>query len=120
MKSVGIDLVEIKEFEKSLKRTADMLERIFVSSELERHSSIENLAGWFAAKEAVMKAVWSLKDVRVDWHDVIISHGSRGQPFARLSDSLIERLGGNGPSILSVSISHTSSFATAFAFISFE
>ena len=120
MKSVGIDLVEIKDFQKSLKRTADMLERLFTHHELERKASIENLAGWFAAKEAVMKAIWGIKDVKIEWHDIVVTHGPKGQPVIKLSSDLIERLGDTELKGVSISISHTANIATAFAYISME
>lgn len=53
---VGCDIVQISRFQKILARTPTVAERIFLPSE-RKNKSIEKLAGIFAAKEAVIKAL---------------------------------------------------------------
>jgi holo-[acyl-carrier protein] synthase len=112
----GIDLVEIK-------RLADVnpairrrfLQRVFTPLELEEaQDSNERLAGRFAAKEAISKALgtgigW------VAWKDIEIERGSRGEPVLHLygnAAALAEKM---GIYTWSVSISHTQTHAVAMA-----
>ncbi|WAM34537.1 holo-ACP synthase [Caldicellulosiruptor morganii] len=71
--NVGIDVVEIERF-KNMKRFDKFLERVFTQSELEyirlKNYNIQTIAGYFAAKEAVAKAlstgiVFGFKDIEI-------------------------------------------------------
>ena len=54
---VGCDLVQISEFEKRIKNNHSLLKNLFSTFELNNNKSIKSLAGVFAAKEAVVKAL---------------------------------------------------------------
>ncbi|WAM32279.1 holo-ACP synthase [Caldicellulosiruptor naganoensis] len=71
--NVGVDIVEVERF-KSMKRFDKFLKRVFTQRELEYISSknynIQTIAGYFAAKEAVAKAlstgvVFGFKDIEI-------------------------------------------------------
>ena len=61
MIGIGVDVVEIERFRRSLERTPTMRERLFTSGELEaladRVDPVPGLAARFAAREATMKSL---------------------------------------------------------------
>jgi len=80
----GIDLVYLPRFKKSLKNGGEnFLRRVFLKEEL-ADQRIEHLAGIFAAKEAVIKALSLPSD---SWHDIQISHKKEGNPQVQLATS---------------------------------
>ncbi|MGC9063308.1 MAG: holo-ACP synthase, partial [bacterium] len=58
---LGIDLISINRIERAIKRRSHFLERVFSQKEIEeikdRRNFYEALAGKFACKEAVIKAL---------------------------------------------------------------
>jgi phosphopantetheine--protein transferase-like protein len=98
---IGIDLVNIPEFQRQLEvGGAGLLERVFDSSEL-HDRRIEHLAGLWAAKEAVWKAN---SGTTFASSEVVIFHDATGKPFARTPSGHFE-----------VSISHHGEYAVAIA-----
>ena len=103
---VGVDLVNIPDFAKNLDQAGEwLLERTFLASEL-GNRKIEHLAGIFAAKEAVIKAL-SMK--AGSWLEIEITHSPVGQPCAKV-----------GQKNINVSISHAGDYATAVAQTNYE
>jgi holo-[acyl-carrier protein] synthase len=83
---IGCDLVYIPKFKNSLLHNPhnSLLARIFTPYELHNNSEIQSLAGKFAAKEAVFKALDFLKPG--DWHQIEIINLSSGKPIVKLLD----------------------------------
>ena len=101
---VGIDLVHIPEFDRQVSLGGEaLLERAFHPSERGR-TEIEHLAGLWAAKEAVMKALGMKPGA---WLDIVISYSENGRPLATV----------NGRSI-DISIAHHDEYAVAVAVVS--
>ena len=68
---IGIDLVDLTRFEKSLNRTPGLIQRLFTDQEFEQGSGRNlalHLAGRFAAKEALAKALGVPPGL--SWHEV--------------------------------------------------
>lgn len=101
--SVGNDIVDILRFEAKMKNK-NILENIFLPSEI-KNKNIEHLAGLFAAKEAVMKAL-DLKPGK--WLAIEISHEKNGRPKVNLSSDIRNRT-----QDYSLSISHDGKYALA-------
>ncbi|MCL4360396.1 4'-phosphopantetheinyl transferase superfamily protein [Patescibacteria group bacterium] len=79
----GVDVVSIDEFTESLHSGGEsFLRRLFLPQELTDRSP-EHLAGLFAAKEAVMKA---LPLPAAAWHAVSITVSDMGKPTALITD----------------------------------
>src|SRR4051812_12469304 len=81
----GIDLVEVAEIQRWIEDPRDpLLPRCFVQSELDelgaRADRIERLAGRFAAKEAVLKALGTGFGAGVAFTDVIIHRAPGAAP----------------------------------------
>jgi holo-[acyl-carrier protein] synthase len=115
---IGIDIAEITRIKRLLDREG-FAEKVFTPSELafsEKHSAPEtSLAGRFAAKEAVMKALGTGWAKGVSWHDIVISHDEAGKPSVELSGQagrIADELGAAG---IFISISHTGDYAVAQA-----
>ncbi len=110
---IGIDIVSIKRFEKFLeKKTA--LQKYLCDEEILLITSPSTAAGFFAAKEAVSKALGTGIGAKCSFTDIKIHKDSKGAPFYTLSSHIIEDF-----DIIetSLSISHDGGFAIAVAVI---
>jgi len=97
----GIDLVDITEFSKSMQNGGEnFLHRVFLPSEITSLDP-EHLAGLFAAKEAITKAL-SLGPGK--WLEIEITHEESGRPIAKI---------GVPTKSQDLSISHTKTHAVA-------
>jgi holo-[acyl-carrier protein] synthase len=112
----GIDLVEIKrlaEINPAIRQR--FLQRVYTPLELaDAGDSNVHLAGRFAAKEAVSKALGTGIG-EIAWKDIEIQRGPKGEPVLQLYGSaaaLSEKL---GLFTWSISISHTQTHAVAMA-----
>ena len=81
---IGIDVVEIERFRRSLRRTPSMRERLFTAAELDYVASkadpVPSLAARFAAREAVMKSI-GLGLGAFGFHEVSVERAaSRARP----------------------------------------
>ncbi|MCX7831995.1 MAG: holo-ACP synthase [Actinobacteria bacterium] len=91
--SIGIDVVDIDRFEGVLKRKPRFAEKYFHQEELEslrnRKNFTRHLAGRFAAKEAIVKAMgtgfsgFSLKEI-------IVLNDKSGKPLVRLEGKALQ------------------------------
>jgi holo-[acyl-carrier protein] synthase len=107
---VGVDLVDLTRFEHKLIETPSLVEKIF--SVTERDAKHQSLAGIWAAKEAVIKALGN--SVGLAWHDVEVSKDEFGKPFLNISGATKERAESMGINSWHLSISHDGGMAMAF------
>ncbi len=112
---VGIDVMEIDRFTKSLERRPRLAERCFTSAEAEYcHSRAfppQHLAARFAAKEAVGKA---LGIGMTRWRQVEVIRG-RGAPRIALHGIYAQRAAALGVTQVLVSLTHGDAVAMATA-----
>lgn len=102
----GCDIVHITRFQKSVKKGGNnFLGKVFSSHELSANPSIETLAGFFAAKEAVVKALGLIGE----WHNIEISKEDSGRPYVKVNYSNNEIISHD------ISISHDGDYAMASA-----
>lgn len=103
--STGVDLVYIPRFKNTIKKTdRTFLSKVFHPSEL-KNMDLEHLAGIFAAKEAVMKA---LELQPGNWLEIEIRYKLNGRPFVEVSERLEKKI-----KDISVGISHDKDYAIA-------
>ncbi len=111
----GVDLIEIS-------RLADLnsniktrfLDRIYTKIEQEICGDNQaSLAGRFAAKEAVSKALGSGIG-EIHWKDIEILKGEEGEPILHLHQKALERSKQLGIQMWSISISHNKTAAVAY------
>lgn len=105
---IGIDLVEVRALQTALQRTPSLGPRLFGPSELCR--SIESIAGCFAAKEALAKA---LGGGDLSWRDVEVVSLTSGQPTLRLIGDIATRARDLGVARSHLTITHDSGMAAA-------
>lgn len=116
---IGTDIIEIDRIEKSMQINKKFLDKLFTKNEIELFKSksmrSEVIAGNFAAKEAISKALgtgirgFSFKDIEVLRDDL-------GKPIAKLNEKS-EQVIGNVEYTLNISISHNKTSAIAFAIL---
>ena len=113
--ATGVDLIEIARIDEVVARHGKhYLERIYTPAELEQCGKrAESLAGRFAAKEAVAKALGSgIGDVA--WKEIEVLGDENNAPLLTLHGEALKRANELGLSTWSVSISHSQSHSVAF------
>ena len=108
---VGVDTVQLSRFEAKLAETPRLKDRLFLDIETV-DASIQTLAGRFAAKEAVIKALAG--DPGLEWHGIEVGKESTGKPVIWLPGSTAKVALRAGIRKFHVSISHDGDQAVAF------
>lgn len=121
---IGIDATSLKRIRVTYERFGEkFLHRFLLPSEIAlcKNSSqslnIERIAGFWAAKEAISKAIGTGIGERLSFLDIILSKNSRGKPLATLTDNKLQEF---HISSISLSITHDQGLAIAVAFILFQ
>lgn len=114
----GIDLVEVAELRRWINDPRDpLIPRCFVQAELEEigdgPNRIERLAGRFAAKEAVLKALGTGFGAGVAFTDVVIHRAPGAAPEVQLGGGAAEAARTLGVTAWRLSISHAGDMAMA-------
>jgi holo-[acyl-carrier protein] synthase len=113
--ATGVDLIEIDRIRVVMERQGRRwLERIYTPGEIEQCGKrTESLAGRFAAKEAVAKALGSgIGDVQ--WKEIEVLGDEQNAPVLTLHGAAEARAKELGLMTWSVSISHSQSHSVAF------
>ena len=112
----GIDLIEIERVRSLLERYGSrFIERVFTPQEIaELRENTASLAGRFAAKEAVAKALGTGIGA-VAWREIEILRGPQREPVLHLHGAAARLSGELGLGEWSVSISHSQTHAVAMA-----
>ncbi len=109
---IGIDLVEVNRFGEA---SAAFLKKAFTPEELDScrrvANAAERLAGKFAAKEALMKAIGAGIRQEVWFTQIEVVNDETGKPFLNLSGLAGEYCQKLGVRQVHVSISHTREMA---------
>lgn len=113
---VGTDIIEIDRIKNAIDNTPGFLEKVFTKREVEELSKntlrVESVAGNFAVKEAVSKAVGT--GIRgFSFRDIEVFRDELGKPIVRVS-SKIEEVRKSKDYLFNVSISHNKTMAIAF------
>ncbi|WP_294390209.1 holo-ACP synthase [uncultured Clostridium sp.] len=113
---IGTDIIEIDRIEKAINNTPMFLEKIFTERELKELTKgklrVESIAGNFAVKEAVSKAIGT--GMRgFTFSDIEVFRDELGKPILEVSNKVKELIKVNNYTF-NVSISHNRSCAIAF------
>jgi holo-[acyl-carrier protein] synthase len=114
--ATGVDLIEISRIEEVVSRHGKhFLERIYTPAELELCGQrVRSLAGRFAAKEAVTKALGcGIGDIT--WKEIEILSDEHNAPILQLHGRAAQKADELGLANWSVSLSHSQSHAIAIA-----
>jgi holo-[acyl-carrier protein] synthase len=106
---MGVDITEVRRLRLAVEKWGDeFLQRIFTAEELKnatnKSSLYQHLAGRFAAKEAVFKA---LGDKNLGWQDVQILNDQEGKPHCFIFNQKGKKVETH------ISISHVKTYAVA-------
>ena len=113
---IGVDVVDLERFERSLERTGALAARLFGDSERVLADGgprpVRSLAARFAAKEALIKALGGSTGVR--WHDIVVVSDESGAPSFRLTGGARSLAESRGATRLHLSLSHDGGVAVAY------
>ncbi len=106
---VGIDVVDIERFGRSLERTPRLSARVFTPAE--QVLSVASMAARFAAKEALAKALGA--PAGLAWQDCEVVTDDTGRPWLKIRGSVAAAASGLGVERLHLSLSHDAGIASA-------
>ena len=112
---IGVDVVDLARFEHALSRTPALKARLFAEAELsvgERVLPLRSLAGRFAAKEALIKALGESTGIK--WHHMQVVSDSHGNPSFELTDAAASVARKRGVASVHLSMSHDAGVAIAY------
>lgn len=111
---IGVDVVDLARFAEVIERTPGIVDRLFTKTEqqsAEGHElPLQSLAGRFAVKEAVAKALKA--PAGMHFHDCEVSNG--GAPVVKISGSVQSVADDLGVTNWHISISHDGPVAIAY------
>jgi holo-[acyl-carrier protein] synthase len=107
---LGIDVVDVERFARSLTRTPRLVDRLLTSAEQDV-ARPERLAARFAAKEALAKALGAPPGLA--WHDAEVVRAADGQPRFELRGTVADAARQRGARSWHLSLSHDGGIATA-------
>ena len=109
IQGIGCDVIAVERFRDKI-NDEKFLQKVFTASERAYLSgrTAETMAGMWASKEAVSKAL-GCGFVGLSYHDIEILHTEAGQPYVNSSAKL--------PAKIHISISHEHHLAMAFAVV---
>jgi holo-[acyl-carrier protein] synthase len=117
MIGIGVDVVEIERFRRSLARTPSMRDRLFTAVELAyvapKSDPVPSLAARFAAREAVMKSL-GLGLGAFGFHDVWVERAESGAPSLAFAGKALELAREAGVQRWHLSLTHSDLVAVAY------
>lgn len=118
MVGIGTDLIEVERIRKAIGHHDRFMTRVFSENERRlfdaRGSDVKSIAANFAGKEAVLK-VFGTGIRGCAWNEIEILREASGKPFVQLSGEAKVLAKGLGIDEIMISLSHTVTFATAYA-----
>jgi holo-[acyl-carrier protein] synthase len=106
---VGIDVVDVERFMKTLERTPGLRDRVFTEKEAAKPAA--SLAARFAAKEALAKALGA--PAGMQWHDAEVRTDDTGRPWLEITGTVAEKAAQLGVQSMHLSLSHDAGIASA-------
>ncbi len=112
---IGTDIIQIKRIDTLLNKYGERFkERFLVADEILRVKRVESIAGHWAAKEAISKALGCGIGSRLSFHDILIKKDHLGAPTFTLTPNAQKK---HKITTSSLSISHDGGFAIAVAVV---
>ena len=115
---IGIDIIEIERIKEAINNNPRFLNKIFTDDEVKYFESIgfkpESIAGNFAAKEAISKAIGTgIRDF--NFKDIEVLRNELGKPIVKTYNNLQQICIDYNVLEIKVSISHCKEYAVANA-----
>ncbi len=113
---IGIDIIDIKRFERFYNKFhSKAIERFLDKDEIKLSNlKIETLAGFFASKEAISKALGTGIGKELGFLDIKLHKTTKNAPYFTIKKSIIEKYHIEETSL---SITHEKEYAIAVAYI---
>jgi holo-[acyl-carrier protein] synthase len=112
---VGTDIIDINRIRESIDRFGDrFLQRYLNDSEIKLIKRVETAAGFWAAKEAISKALGVGIGNKLHFKDITILKNDNNSPHCKIISNNFDIISS------SISISHERDFAIAIAIIVFK
>jgi holo-[acyl-carrier protein] synthase len=117
----GLDIVEVDRITKAIKKWGEKFyNRILTFQErkiikLNKNFS-QRLAGRFAVKEAIFKAISSVENINCNWQDINVLNNKKGVPQVFFEGNLKKFIEKRNFQFI-ISLSHTKRYAVATALI---
>ena len=112
---IGTDIIQISRIKRSLEKFGDKFKVKFLNrEEIALAKKPESIAGFWAAKEAIAKALGCGIGSELSFHDIILTKNSKGAPSFILNEEAQKR---HQIKDASLSISHDAGFAIAVVVI---
>lgn len=117
---IGIDIIEIERIKESIDKFGDQfIKKIFTDDEITycqgKKNKYQHYAARFAAKEAIIKALSSVRDEGANWKDMEIYNEPSGLPKVKLHNELKTYVDDNRD--LKITMSHSKNYVTCFAIL---
>lgn len=122
---VGVDIVLVSRVKKALEnerfydKILNNIEKDYILTKKQANKDVEakSVAGFYAVKEAILKAFGVGITNGYGFLDITIDHDKFGAPIVILSDKLNKLLESKKKSKINVSISHDGDYASAIAIL---
>lgn len=112
---IGIDIIKVERMERFYQRFGKRgLQRFLSAEEIVLAKNIKSMAGFWASKEAIAKAVGTGIGKELGFLDIELYKDSKGRPHFRLCEKLLKAYKIKDTSL---SISHDGEYAVAVAVI---
>ena len=106
---IGIDVCPVDRFARAASGSERLLARLFTAAE--QDSSMNRMAGRFAAKEALAKALGAPGGL--SWHDAEVRKDAGGKPYFHCTGTIAARIAELGIGTVHLSITHDAGIAAA-------
>jgi holo-[acyl-carrier protein] synthase len=118
---IGIDMVEVSRIKQAVTTKKRFLERIYSKHEIKLSDRgklrYEELAGRFAVKEAILKAIKTGWRRGIQFEEIVVLNEKSGAPYVTLNGKAKEIAESLGVKNIFVSISHTKELAIGMAIV---
>ena len=118
---LGTDIIDIRRIKHNTDNNPRFAEKIFTPREIEycqsRAHAHSSFAVRFAAKEAVMKALGTGWDGKVNWIDIEILNSDQGVPEVFVYNYTKDLMSQRGVTKIHISLSHEKEYAIATAIL---
>ncbi len=115
---IGTDITVVSRIENSINKFGDKFLSKFLSEEEQKiNKRVESIAGYWASKEAVAKALGCGIGAELGFHDIILYKDEKNAPHFKLSDKAQKH---HNIKNASLSIAHDGGFAIAVVVIEFN
>ncbi|WP_270474251.1 holo-ACP synthase [Clostridium cochlearium] len=120
---IGVDIIEINRIKNAIKRNQKFIDKIFSEEEIKylkkKDFKYESIAGKFAGKEAVVKALGTgFRNIKIK--DIEITNNELGKPLVELKGGALDMIKDYKNIRIHLSISHSRDNAIAYSIIEGE